>query len=385
MGARDWGGFIRSTLPITQWLPQYERTWLRPDLVAGLTLAAYAIPVSVAYASLAGLPPQAGLYCYLVGGVVYAVFGTSRQLAIGPTSAISILIGSALGLLSNGDTQHQVHLAMAVAVLAGFVGIIGWALRLGNITNFVSETILSGFKVGAGLVIASTQLPKLFGVHGGGSANAERVGRSGETSWSGACPGGSPRAGERSSAGGRTGIADSGGRAADEDRCIDRNEKACSAGRRLRKKCSRGKENTPVIKGLNRLYTVAASQPGNSDRARSVLLQGNSDFAKASGAWANGKRTDGLHPARGVSLGGRNTTAPAQTPFAAILGCADARVPPEIVFNIGSNEIFVVRVAGNVLGQDCLGSLRYAASQFSTTLKLLGIAQEQVHSCGLMV
>ena len=137
------------------------------------------------------------------------------------------------------------------------------------------------------------------------------------------------------------------------------------------KKCSSGEENTPVIKGLNRLYTVAASQPENSDRARSVLLQGNSAFAKASGAWANGKRTDGLHSARGVSLGGRNATVPAQTPFAAILGCADARVPPEIVFNTGSNEIFVVRVAGNVLGQDCLGSLRYAASQFAATLKLL--------------
>ena len=102
--------------------------------MAGLTLAAYAVPVSVAYASLAGLPPQAGLYCYLMGGIVYAAFGTSRQLAIGPTSAISILIGSSLGLLSNGDSGRQVHLAMAVAVMAGFIGIIAWALRLGNIT-----------------------------------------------------------------------------------------------------------------------------------------------------------------------------------------------------------------------------------------------------------
>jgi sulfate permease, SulP family len=169
IGARDWGEFVRSTLPIMQWLPQYQRSWLRSDAVAGLTLAAYAIPVSVAYASLAGLPPQAGLYCYLIGGIVYAAFGTSRQLAIGPTSAISILIGSALGGLSSGDPLRQAHLAMAVAVLAGFIGIIAWALRLGNITNFVSETILSGFKVGAGLVIASTQLPKLFGIHSGGS------------------------------------------------------------------------------------------------------------------------------------------------------------------------------------------------------------------------
>lgn len=175
MGARDWGGLVRSTLPIVEWLPQYQRAWLRSDLVAGLTLAAYAIPVSVAYASLAGLPPQAGLYCYLLGGTVYAVFGTSRQLAIGPTSAISILIGSALGLLSNGDSMRQVHLAAAVAVLAGLIGVVAWVLRLGNVTNFVSETILSGFKVGAGLVIASTQLPKLFGIHSGGSNFFTRV------------------------------------------------------------------------------------------------------------------------------------------------------------------------------------------------------------------
>jgi SulP family sulfate permease len=167
--------FLSSALPILQWLPQYERAWLRSDAVAGLTLAAYAVPVSVAYASLAGLPPQAGLYCYFVGGVVYAIFGTSRQLAIGPTSAISILIGSALGALSAGDAVRHAHMAMAVSIVTGLVGVIAWALRLGNITNFVSETVLSGFKVGAGLVIASTQLPKLFGITSSGSNFFTRV------------------------------------------------------------------------------------------------------------------------------------------------------------------------------------------------------------------
>ena len=166
---RVWEQRIRSVFPISGWLPQYKRSWLRLDMVAGLTLAAYAVPVSVAYASLAGLPPQAGLYCYLCGGVAYAVFGTSRQLAIGPTSAISILIGSALGTLAAGDVLRQSHLAAAVGVLAGFIGIVAWSLRLGNIANFVSETVLSGFKVGAGLVIASTQLPKLFGISSEGS------------------------------------------------------------------------------------------------------------------------------------------------------------------------------------------------------------------------
>jgi SulP family sulfate permease len=166
---------LSSALPAIQWLPQYERSWLRPDFVAGLTLAAYAIPVSLAYASLARLPSQAGLYCYLLGGIAYAAFGTSRQLAIGPTSAISILIGSALGGLAAGDVQRQMHLAMAVAVLVGLIGILAWPLRLGNIANFVSETILTGFKVGAGLVIASTQLPKLFGVISGGGNFFTRV------------------------------------------------------------------------------------------------------------------------------------------------------------------------------------------------------------------
>jgi SulP family sulfate permease len=172
---RTWSRRIRAALPIIGWLPGYQRSWLRPDIVAGLTLAAYAVPVSVAYASLAGLPPQAGLYCYLLGGIAYAVFGTSRQLAVGPTSAISILIGSALGTLAAGDALRQSHLAAAVAVLAGLIGIIAWALRLGNLVNFVSETVLSGFKVGAGLVIASTQLPKLFGISSGGSNFFSRI------------------------------------------------------------------------------------------------------------------------------------------------------------------------------------------------------------------
>jgi len=160
---------LSSAFPIARWLPKYSASWLRPDFVAGLTLAAYAIPVSLAYASLAGVPPQAGLYSYLVGGIAYAVFGTSRQAAIGPTSAISILIGSTLGAMSVGDLGRQSELAMAVAVLTGIIGIIAWCFQLGSIANFVSETVLSGFKVGAGLVIASTQLPKLFGITSGGN------------------------------------------------------------------------------------------------------------------------------------------------------------------------------------------------------------------------
>ena len=166
---------LKTALPIIQWLPSYRSEWLRPDIVAGVTLAAYGIPVAVAYSSLAGLAPEAGLYCYLLGGIAYALFGTSRQLAIGPTSAISILIGSAIGGMATGDALRQSHLAAGVAILAGIIGLICWLLRLGNLANFVSETILSGFKVGAGLVIASTQLPKLFGIASGGSSFFSRI------------------------------------------------------------------------------------------------------------------------------------------------------------------------------------------------------------------
>jgi len=166
---------LKTALPIIHWLPSYRSDWLRPDLVAGLTLAAYGIPVAVAYSSLAGLPPQAGLYCYLLGGIAYALFGTSRQLAIGPTSAIPNLICSAIGAMAAGDPQRQTHLAAGVAILSGIIGFICWLLRLGNLANFVSETILSGFKVGAGLVIASTQLPKLFGITSGGSSFFGRI------------------------------------------------------------------------------------------------------------------------------------------------------------------------------------------------------------------
>ena len=160
---------------IAVWLPAYQRSWLRPDLVAGLSLAAYAIPVSMAYASLAGLPPESGLYCYLLGGVAYALFGSSRQLAIGPTSAIAMLVGATLGPLAQGDPDRYAAYAAFTALFVAAIAALAWIFRLGGVVQFVSETVLSGFKIGAALVIASTQLPKLFGVAGGGANFFERV------------------------------------------------------------------------------------------------------------------------------------------------------------------------------------------------------------------
>ena len=154
--------------PPARWLAGYQGKWLAPDALAGFTLAAYAIPVSLAYAALAGLPPQMGLYCYLVGGLGYALFGSSRHVAIGPTSAISLVFGVTLADMAGGDADRFLSLAtMATILTAGFF-VLAWLLRLSVIVNFISESILTGFKAGAALSIIVTQLPKLFGVPGGG-------------------------------------------------------------------------------------------------------------------------------------------------------------------------------------------------------------------------
>ena len=165
----------RSVFPPVQWLSGYQAQWLTADVVAGVTLAAYAIPVSMAYAALAGLPPHHGIYGYLLGGLFYAAFGTSRQLAIGPTSAIALLVGVAVADMAGGDASRSVEIAALAALVVAGLGVLAWMLRLSRLVSFISDTILLGFKAGAALTIAMTQLPKLLGVPGGGDNFFERV------------------------------------------------------------------------------------------------------------------------------------------------------------------------------------------------------------------
>src|ERR1700758_5774322 len=96
----------RRYLPPLTWLAHYKKGWLAGDFLAGITLAAYAIPVALAYATLAGLPPQVGIYGYLLGGLGYALLGSSRHLAIGPTSAISLMVAGTVGDMAGGDIQR---------------------------------------------------------------------------------------------------------------------------------------------------------------------------------------------------------------------------------------------------------------------------------------
>jgi sulfate permease, SulP family len=161
--------------PPAYWLPDYRPVWLGSDFVAGVTLAAYAIPVSLAYAGLAGLPPQAGVYGYLLGGLGYALLGSSRQLAIGPTSAISLMIAGTVGAMADGDAQHYAQIASLAGFTVAVLCIIAWVLRLSVLVKLISDSILVGFKAGAGLTIAMTQLPSLLGVTGGGHNFFERA------------------------------------------------------------------------------------------------------------------------------------------------------------------------------------------------------------------
>jgi SulP family sulfate permease len=165
----------RALFPPAQWLPEYQPRWLRSDIVAGITLAAYAIPVSLAYAGLAGLPPQVGVYGYLLGGLGYALFGSSRQLAVGPTSAISLMVGGTIAHMAGDDAVRYGQIATLAALTVALLCVVAWLLRLSTLTNFISETILLGFKAGAALSIAATQLPALFGVPGGGDNFFERL------------------------------------------------------------------------------------------------------------------------------------------------------------------------------------------------------------------
>jgi high affinity sulfate transporter 1 len=155
-------------LPSSSWLAAYRREWLSSDAIAGVTLAAYAIPVSLAYAALAGLPPQVGIYGYLLGGIGYAVLGSSRQLAVGPTSAISLMIAGTVGALAGGDAVRHAQIASLAACAVAILCFIAWLFKLSVLVRLVSDSILIGFKAGAGLTIIMSQLPSLFGVPGGG-------------------------------------------------------------------------------------------------------------------------------------------------------------------------------------------------------------------------
>jgi len=162
-------------LPIATWLRGYDVANLRFDLLAGVTLAAFAVPESLAYAEMAGVPPATGLYAGVMGMIAYALFGSSRQLAVGVTAALAVLTVAGLSGLSHGDPGRAAVLAAGATLVAGGAALLAWICRLGFLANLVSKSVLTGFSFGAGLTIVSTQLPKLCGTERGHGEFFERM------------------------------------------------------------------------------------------------------------------------------------------------------------------------------------------------------------------
>src|ERR1041385_3765126 len=127
-------------IPAFTWLRTYDRSWLRADVVAGVTLAAYLLPAGLGDASLANLTPEAGLYACLFGGLVFWLFCSSRHTVVTVTSAISLLIGASLGEIAGGDTARFGALAAGLALLVALIAFIAWLVKAGVIVNFISES-----------------------------------------------------------------------------------------------------------------------------------------------------------------------------------------------------------------------------------------------------
>jgi sulfate permease, SulP family len=151
---------------LPEWLVSCRADWLRPDIVAGLTTGAVIIPKAMAYAMMAGLPVQVGLYTALVPMVIYAVLGTSRVLSVSTTTTLAILTAAQLGqVVPNGNPAALLRASATLTLLVGAALLLASLLRLGTVANFISEPVLVGFRAGIGLVIVVDQIPKVLGIH----------------------------------------------------------------------------------------------------------------------------------------------------------------------------------------------------------------------------
>ncbi|WP_236246017.1 SulP family inorganic anion transporter [Streptomyces sp. CC210A] len=164
----------------------YRRSWLGPDALAGATVWAVLVPEALAYATIAGVPPVVGLYAAPAALILYAAFGSSRYLVVGPMAATAALSAAVVGEAAAGSSADYTTMTAALAVMVGVAALLAGLLRLGFLAGFISEPVLKGFIVGLALTIIAGQLPKLFGVEGGSGDFFEKtralIGDLGETS-----------------------------------------------------------------------------------------------------------------------------------------------------------------------------------------------------------
>jgi len=155
---------LQRLVPIASWGPRYQRRDLRSDLIAGMTISALLIPQGLAYALLAGLPPQVGLYASIAPVIAYAIFGTSRQLALGPVAIVSLMTATTLGKLYEQNTDQYLAGAAVLALLVGAVHLILKFGRLGFVTNFLSHSVLVGFTAASAVIIVASQIKHVLGI-----------------------------------------------------------------------------------------------------------------------------------------------------------------------------------------------------------------------------
>ncbi len=167
---------LKRYLPILQWAPGYSRDQVTSDLIAAVIVTVMLIPQSLAYALLAGLPAHVGLYASILPLVIYAVFGTSRTLSVGPVAVASLMTAAALAPLAEAGTPEYIAGAVLLAVMSGLMLTVMGVMRLGFLANFLSHPVISGFITASGIVIAASQLKHLFGIQSSGHNLIDIVG-----------------------------------------------------------------------------------------------------------------------------------------------------------------------------------------------------------------
>jgi high affinity sulfate transporter 1 len=165
--SRSQRGLLQQFFPITAWLPNYPRSELRSDLIAGLAIWALTVPQALAYAGIAGVPPVAGLYAVPLAMIAYAFLGTSRTLSVGPDSATALLSATTISALAVAGTSEHMTLTAVLAMLVGVFFLLFGLLRLGWVANFLATPVLKGFTQGLAVIIILGQVPKLLGIEGG--------------------------------------------------------------------------------------------------------------------------------------------------------------------------------------------------------------------------
>lgn len=164
MTAQSLTARLRPYIPALEWIPNYQRSWLRGDVIAGITTATLLVPQAMSYALLGGLPPYIGLYASVLPMIVYAFFGTSRQLAVGPVALVALLVASGIGLMAPVGSERYIELTILLSLLVGAVFLVMGIFRLGFLTNFLSHPVISGFTSAAALIIAVSQIANLLGL-----------------------------------------------------------------------------------------------------------------------------------------------------------------------------------------------------------------------------